>query len=418
MLRNRIWCAGILLCLIINPLHATESYTTYLLNSHDTPHQTAIISLEDGLRAQTTHTTIDLNRHQSAELDSRAADQLRANGPLVADIPVGHTPVPGRLAASHFVIPHGRGEHLYDLLSPEADANVTVTVGTESQTHNLLAGEVLTINAGSDNTTSALIDSDQPLLVVHRSRDGRDRYAVVPPARQLYGLGPEILLGAQTDGTTVTAWLSDGSSQTVNLNRGERHLLSLDVDAVYLEATQPIAAIAQSAQSNTSIAFWPQALLGHHHALPSAADTLTVLCTQTTAVNLSQGTAQNLQTCHPNTPNPGTVTFNAVAAGAVLSADQPIYALSQRSDSALIVDNEDPDTHQTGTWTPSVGVNPYGEESRYSNSGATFRWQPKLPQGRYRVLARWTYHPNRSDQVPYHIDHRDGQSTVTRQPTR
>ena len=39
---------------------------------------------------------------------------------------------------------------------------------------------------------------------------------------------------------------------------------------------------------------------------------------------------------------------------------------------------------------------------------------PAIPEsGRYQVFAWWTYHSNRSSNVPYRIEHNTGVSTVT-----
>ncbi len=79
----------------------------------------------------------------------------------------------------------------------------------------------------------------------------------------------------------------------------------------------------------------------------------------------------------------------------------------------LIVDNRDVNTSRTGTWSVSSGTNPWGGQSLYSNSGSSFRWSLNLPEaGVYDVYAWWTYHPNRSTNVPYRINHATGIDTV------
>lgn len=79
----------------------------------------------------------------------------------------------------------------------------------------------------------------------------------------------------------------------------------------------------------------------------------------------------------------------------------------------VIVDNKDAGTSKTGTWATSAGLQPYAGQSLYSNGGGTFRWMPALPQaGSYKVYAWWTYHKNRSANVPYAIAHAGGVATV------
>ncbi len=70
----------------------------------------------------------------------------------------------------------------------------------------------------------------------------------------------------------------------------------------------------------------------------------------------------------------------------------------------IIVDNLSADTSQNGSWYTSVGANPYLGHSLYSNNGSRFYWNAEVPvPGDYDVYAWWTYHPNRSGNVPYFI---------------
>ncbi len=44
----------------------------------------------------------------------------------------------------------------------------------------------------------------------------------------------------------------------------------------------------------------------------------------------------------------------------------------------------------------------------YNNSGNFFRWLPTITQeGTYKVYTWFTFHPNRSTNVPYRIQHAD-----------
>ena len=79
----------------------------------------------------------------------------------------------------------------------------------------------------------------------------------------------------------------------------------------------------------------------------------------------------------------------------------------------IVIDNEDNATSFTGgPWRRSVGLNPYGNGSIYNNSASTFRWLPTITQaGTYQVYVWWTYHKNRSSNVPYRIKHAGGVTT-------
>ena len=72
----------------------------------------------------------------------------------------------------------------------------------------------------------------------------------------------------------------------------------------------------------------------------------------------------------------------------------------------IIVDNRDANTSQNAGWYTSSGPAPYLGNSVYNNrNSGRFTWYPELPMiGDYDVYAWWTYHKNRSDNVPYYIE--------------
>nr|VFK79226.1 MAG: hypothetical protein BECKSD772D_GA0070982_10416 [Candidatus Kentron sp. SD] len=57
-------------------------------------------------------------------------------------------------------------------MSPDGQASVTIDTGGGITTHDLPAGQVVTVNAGPDNTVSTVITSDAPILVAHMGIDG------------------------------------------------------------------------------------------------------------------------------------------------------------------------------------------------------------------------------------------------------
>lgn len=80
----------------------------------------------------------------------------------------------------------------------------------------------------------------------------------------------------------------------------------------------------------------------------------------------------------------------------------------------IIVDNQDANTSSTGNWQNSSGASPYNGNSVYDDADDTFRWIPAVPStGTYKVYAWWTYHNNRSSNVPYTISYQNGIDTVT-----
>jgi len=80
----------------------------------------------------------------------------------------------------------------------------------------------------------------------------------------------------------------------------------------------------------------------------------------------------------------------------------------------IIVDNLDPNSVATGAWQQSSGPNPWEVNSVYNDiAGTTFRWLPAVTvAGEYEVYAWWTYHENRSSNVPYRIGHDGAVDTV------
>ena len=85
----------------------------------------------------------------------------------------------------------------------------------------------------------------------------------------------------------------------------------------------------------------------------------------------------------------------------------------------FIIDNGDPDTRSTGTWSISGGTNPWdpaepGAVSLYGKSGATYTWTFTPPlSGRYDFSMWWTEWPSRNGNIPLTIQHADGTDSLT-----
>ncbi len=87
---------------------------------------------------------------------------------------------------------------------------------------------------------------------------------------------------------------------------------------------------------------------------------------------------------------------------------QPVYA------SNIILDNNQPGTDSTGTWSPSAGLNFYGTQSLYSRDvDATYSYTIQIPEpGTYDVNLWWTEYISRSTNVAIDITHGDGTTRV------
>ncbi len=84
-----------------------------------------------------------------------------------------------------------------------------------------------------------------------------------------------------------------------------------------------------------------------------------------------------------------------------------------------ILDNGEPGTTAVGNWQVSAGVNPYGGQSLYARSGASYSFRlPLAAAGRYDVALWWTSFASRSTAVPIVIEHADGNSAVYVDQTR
>lgn len=80
----------------------------------------------------------------------------------------------------------------------------------------------------------------------------------------------------------------------------------------------------------------------------------------------------------------------------------------------IVVDDRDLSSTRAGAWMTSQGPSPYRNRSLYADDPAarfTFSWTAQAT-GSYEVFGRWTYHVNRSHQVPYMIAHAQGSTEV------
>jgi len=78
----------------------------------------------------------------------------------------------------------------------------------------------------------------------------------------------------------------------------------------------------------------------------------------------------------------------------------------------VYIDNGDPDTSSTGTWSNSSGLNSYGTTSVFARPTATYTWQfNSQPTGIYEVLIWWTTTSTRGSAVQGEITSADGNNS-------
>jgi len=80
----------------------------------------------------------------------------------------------------------------------------------------------------------------------------------------------------------------------------------------------------------------------------------------------------------------------------------------------LTLDNNQPGTRSTGTWTRSAGLSFYGAESLYSrDTDATYSYTIQITEpGTYDVNLWWTEYFSRSTNVAVDVEHRDGTARI------
>jgi hypothetical protein len=81
----------------------------------------------------------------------------------------------------------------------------------------------------------------------------------------------------------------------------------------------------------------------------------------------------------------------------------------------IVIDNGEPGTSFTGSWTVSGSTGQFGANSLYAKNGPTYTYTFTLPSpGMYEVYAWWTSLSSRATSVPYDIQHAGGTTTVTK----
>lgn len=331
-------------------------YQYWILNPRIASGDLQVMSLSDGNSIQVGSTTEFLDRYATASVSAgaslNAGVSISGRGPftLGSEVNAVDLPVPARFLGTAFVLPHYRDRHTYYLFSPNADANVTVQLGAASSPVAVPKGQVVTFDAGSDNTISGIVRSDQPIVVAHLALAGtspEDAYPVPPAGRELWGIRTgTVLIGALDDGTTVTVYASDGTSVPYALNAGDRTLVGVGTatsqgqgSALRIVADKPVAAIqAADSDGTDATAFFDTAYLGSRYGIPVATQYLALACPKSAAITLHDGSNTPVtQNCVGDGTHPGKVYFGsaangaAIGAGAYVESTEPVYLLQEAS---------------------------------------------------------------------------------------
>lgn len=354
---RRFWklsLAVVTLVLSASLSSASNPTLYFLLNPDLGTGDAQVMSLVDGNTIQASTTVLPLDENQTGVIPSAELFQgaeISGTGPFTigsgangADLPA-----PEDFAGTAFVVPHFANSHTYYILSPYANAQVSITVGTSSQSITATQGTVVAFDAGADNTVSGLIAADQPILVSHvaHNTDGtgrRDAYPVPPAALDLWGVrSSTVLLGALQAGTSISVYASDGTSTSHILNAGDRQEILVGTAetqgqgvALHIVADQPVAAVqADDADGEEMTGFWDTAHLASHYGFPVDTQYAAVVCPEAdTSVTLYDGVnPPETQICWGDGLMPGKAYFGSTAsganivAGAYLESTKPVYVL-------------------------------------------------------------------------------------------
>jgi PKD repeat protein/lysophospholipase L1-like esterase len=138
------------------------------------------------------------------------------------------------------------------------------------------------------------------------------------------------------------------------------------------------------------------------------------------------GNLPNFTTSAPLSPGTHTIVFTVTDNDGASSpaATANLVVFGEYSTSDYIIDNGDPGTSYTGSWSVSGGPNPWDPNdpnavSLWSRDGTTYTWRfTPLDSGTYEVFMWWTEWSSRSTTIPVSVQHGGGtESLVINQRT-
>ncbi|WP_419663064.1 lipase-like protein [Desulfosarcina variabilis str. Montpellier] len=120
----------------------------------------------------------------------------------------------------------------------------------------------------------------------------------------------------------------------------------------------------------------------------------------------------------PDSQQTGESFAVTVRASNIHGSDDQHFTISV-TEETIIIDNGDPETTFTGTWSTSGGSNPWDPAdpnavSLYSRDGTTYTWTfTPSTSGSYQLSMWWTEWSSRSNSVPVTIQHDQGVTTTS-----
>ncbi len=276
---------------------------------------------------------------------------ISATGPIYAAFDtVGDAAAPHRLSGFQFVYPMPRYPERFTIVSPEADATVSITGSAGTlDSFSVPAGTSVSRDVDVPDLEAAIILTDAPVLAI-RNSDGtteiRDYMVMSPPAPDITGpiLG-RVEVASLEDGTTATAYLSDGTSETMSLDAFATFELTSrgsqgDGPAVRIIADRPIMAHSYGdGDGGDMVTFLPTRWLGTQFVVPFDAQYVYVSAPQPgTRCTLTHGGGTNVRTADTLAPPYakrlywGSATNGAnLLAPITLACDAPVHASAERT---------------------------------------------------------------------------------------
>ena len=313
-----------------------------------------VYSLDDNNQLDLSGLTYQVNKGGYVDVVATslvAGDILKSARPVSigTDKPAANYWVNKRQAGTQFAIPHYRYAHTLYIHAVSQTAQVAIDTQGVIQNIVVPAGTSVTFDAGTGNGFATLLQSDEPVLVLHKGDNAgtdADVFAVSPTDLSLWGIrSVDVIVAATEDVTSVTATASDGTSETFQINAGATQLItvgsSLDQgqgSALVITADKPISALQiDDGDGQSSIPFASQASLASRHIIPSDTQYLVSICPDPGSVVrlYGPGLVHQKQSCVGATGAPGAAYFGTplsgvqVPEGSWLESEDPVFLITE-----------------------------------------------------------------------------------------
>jgi hypothetical protein len=328
-----------------------------------------------------------------AAVDADAGSVISVLGPIAATGVGDGTDslVPISYAGTSFAAPISRDGQQFSFIAPFGDATVQLYDGvTLVNTFIVIAGTPYTHTVDDITDGSvAIIESDVPVLVTHRSATGGDAFPLYPAtAGDFYTVrSTETLIGFGTDATSLGITASDGSVTATAGNRGDATSVAgggaaggTAADGLRLSADQPVGVLGlEDADGTEAFVVTPSTELSSQYWIATDSQYVAFACPtiESAAVPLTisaPGVADHPITCIGG-PDVAwavdTADLSVTTSGISISNDDGAPFFAYYDD--LATDDQDgllgPKQGRQYTW-PEPVVTPGGDEGLFETAGS------------------------------------------------